>query len=165
LFGVTSTRKQLDQASLDRWKAWMGSAKLAPDQRFLYVQSEPFDADYLPIQVLIDFDNRDVVFEDAFVMHVQNSPPSTITPPVYRLLGNPGTPSDVGRSNSTQLPLPMNLPSAHLPVFNIPSPNSGDLIAMFVIVKSREITKPGEKEKLPARGDERSMFLKLKRVN
>jgi hypothetical protein len=160
LFGITSPRPHLDQASLDRWRTWVGSATIPADRRLLYVESAPFDSDYLPFQILIDFDNTNVAFDDAFVMLVRNAPANTITPPIYRLLGNPPVPADIGASNAMQLPLPMKLDTTHLPVFNVPEPNAGDVLVLFALVK------PSAKDKaIPERGNESSMFLKLKRVN
>ncbi len=159
-FGAGTPQSQLDELSLSRWKSWIGQATLPAGQRILYVQSHPFDSDYLSFQVLIDFDNTNIAFGDAFVALVQNSPPNSITPPVYRLVGLPAVPNDVGVANAKQLPLPMRTNATHLPVFSVPSPNKGDVILLFVIVK------PSATEKsLPPRGDERSMFLKLRRVD
>jgi hypothetical protein len=54
----------------------------------------------------------------------------------------------------------MKLDTTHLPVFNVPEPNAGDVLVLFALVK------PSAKDKaIPERGNESSMFLKLKRVN
>jgi hypothetical protein len=154
-----SSRKQLDEVSLNRWKSWVGEMRLPADQRMLYVQTEPFDADYLPLQLLIDFDNTGVVFEDAFVLLVENSDANTMAPPIFRVLGK-RTSTDIGSSIARQLVLPMRFDQTHLPVFNVPAPNRGDCLVLFVLVKPSASAKV-----LPPSGDEAMMFLKLKRVN